>query len=317
MCFEYSIVATSFNDEKTIIDYLKTVSSQSLMPSEIVIADGGSKDNTVVLIEEFAKKIAIPIKVLSGKRLNISEGYNAAIKASSYSWIGITGIGNTYDMFYFEELYKYVNEYDVSYSLIRGLQDNSFSEKYADTFLNGNYGHDIGMPSNHGCLIKKSIFEENDYFYEKFVYAGEDAEFYDILKKKDYRMKAVPEAYSFWHIPRTFQEYVKQVKNYTIGDMQIKENKLLVTSCIKKLLSIVLAFCALCFVIFKANYLAKIVVVVSGMSCIMIWKLMNRKKSLMLLLYNRFAPAFFIILNRKYLDTKYKVDRKKMGENNG
>lgn len=309
MHFEYSIVATTYNDEKSIIDYLNSISKQSLLPKEIIITDGGSTDNTVILIQQFIKKINIPIKVISGRRLNISEGYNIAIKEASYSWIGITGIGNLYNSNYFETLYKHTESYDVCYSLIRGMRNNLFSQKYADTFLEGNSGHDIGMPSNHGCLIKKHIFEDNGYFYENFVYAGEDAEFYEIVKKKEYKMIVVPEAYAYWHIPTTMNAYIRQVKNYTIGDMQRKKNTELILSCLKKFMTIIAAIAAFFYIYFYTNLLIKISI--SGLASfyLLLWKACNKKKSILLLLYSKYAPAFYIVFNHKYLSMKYKVNR--------
>ena len=44
---KYTIITTAFNDEKNIIRYLDNVTKQTVKPTEIVIADGGSKDGTV------------------------------------------------------------------------------------------------------------------------------------------------------------------------------------------------------------------------------------------------------------------------------
>ena len=50
---KYSVVATTYNDSLDIIKYLEDISNQSYPPDEIVIADGGSKDDTVEKIKQF------------------------------------------------------------------------------------------------------------------------------------------------------------------------------------------------------------------------------------------------------------------------
>ena len=45
-----SLVATTFNNEDEILLFLDNIFSQSYLPGEIVISDGGSKDKTVELI---------------------------------------------------------------------------------------------------------------------------------------------------------------------------------------------------------------------------------------------------------------------------
>ena len=308
--FQYSVVATTYNDEKNIIGYLESICNQSLKPSEIVIADGGSKDNTVKLIYEYSQKVDVNIIVCTGKRLNIAEGYNEAIKNSNYEWIGISGIGNSYDKDYFNKLSESTNDYDIIYSPIRGLKDTKFSEVYINTFLDGEKGNDIGMPSNHGALIKKDIFIKEGFFYENFIYAGEDAEFYKLLKEKEYPMKIVYDAMAYWHVPRTFKEFRKQIENYTIGDLQILSNEQIHNSFIKKMICIVFGVILIILLISVAKMYSFIIfggfVVVF---CLLIL-IMQQVKSFTLKLYRKFAPVFIIIHYHKYLNDSYKVKRK-------
>lgn len=305
---DYSVVATTFNDSATIESYLKNICAQSLKPTEIVIADGGSKDKTVDIINAFAKKNNVNICVISGRRLNIAEGYNEAIKAAKCDWIGITGIGNSYDSDYFLYLSKHIDFCDVLYSPIRGIENNGFNRVYNNTFLNGRLGNDIGMPSNHGALIKKEIFLDNGLFYEKFIYAGEDAEFYKVLKTKGIEMKVVPEAKVYWHIPDNFKDYIKQVKNYTIGDMQIFNNSMLKKKCIKHIAVVGLYFLAL-FVSLLLGEKWLVTLAALSMLTLLVLKLKNMKKSIGLILVSKILPCFFIIKFKKYLSEEYKVKR--------
>ena len=168
---KYSVVATTFNDSLDIIKYLEDISNQSYPPDEIVIADGGSKDDTVEKIKQFSFTSSITIRVVEKGRLNISQGYNEAIKAAANDMIGITGVGNYYDQFFFEELVNVIekNSLDYVYSPIRGYNANDFAKKYNISLLHGSVGNCLDIASNHGALVKKKIFEELNYFYEKFI----------------------------------------------------------------------------------------------------------------------------------------------------
>ena len=72
--------------------------SQSYLPDEIVIVDGGSKDDTVAVIKQYAENKTVKIKVISdGIRRNIPAGFNCAIQNCDNSWVLLFGTGNSYE----------------------------------------------------------------------------------------------------------------------------------------------------------------------------------------------------------------------------
>lgn len=79
-----SFIATVLNEEKTIDLLLKSISSQSKRPDEVILVDGGSSDKTLELIENWISRIRSDefrekVKVLV-KKGNRSLGRNEAIK---------------------------------------------------------------------------------------------------------------------------------------------------------------------------------------------------------------------------------------------
>lgn len=308
---KYSVVATSFNDSADIVKYLEDICNQTYLPDEIVIADGGSKDDTVEKIRNFATTSNVKIHVLEKGRLNISQGYNEAIKASVNEVIGITGIGNFYDKSFFELLVKELenNNLDYAYSPIRGYNANRFSTKYNRALLNGEDGNCLSIASNHGALLKKSIFVDLDFFYEKFIYAGEDAEFYALVKKHGYKGKLVKEAKVYWKTPISWKEFLKQIRVYTVADLQIdsKTQRKKIGKQITKLLlmiaAIVLGIIILfssCRVMFKGMYGLFVIAVV----------IIKRKQLNILRFTNTYLPIFYTIKYKKYMNEEYAVRRK-------
>lgn len=219
----YSVATTVFNDSKGIVQFLSELCAQTMKPSEIVIADGGSKDDTVALIRGFASDAPVPVRVVEGKRLNIAQGFNEAIRNCAFDWVALVGVGNRLDARCFEELAHGALAQDAAaaYCPIRGLAANRFQALYKNAFLNGDKGNDLGIASNHGALVRKDALIKAGLFYEKFVYAGEDAEFFARIREMGFKAVCVPGAITLWDTPRSLREYLKQRRYYKIADMQI------------------------------------------------------------------------------------------------
>ncbi|XP_056001123.1 uncharacterized protein LOC125655392 isoform X2 [Ostrea edulis] len=63
----WSVIIPTMNEEDTIADTLQTVyknCSSETKIQEIIVSDGGSKDNTVQKVKDFSLKVNIPVKVI-------------------------------------------------------------------------------------------------------------------------------------------------------------------------------------------------------------------------------------------------------------
>lgn len=307
---KYSVVATTFNDSSDIIKYLEDICNQSYPPDEIVIADGGSKDDTLTKIKNFALTSTIAIRVVEKGRLNISQGYNEAIKATTNDMIGVTGIGNYYDQFFFEELIKVIEKSDLDYvySPIRGYNANGFSTKYNNSLLHGDIGNCLEIASNHGVLIKKRVFEELDYFYEKFIYAGEDAEFYSLVKSHGYKGEIVKKAKVYWKTPTCWNEFLKQIRVYTIADLQIhskNQRKRLSKRVIKLLLMVAIVVIGIIMEVVPCKIMLKILYALIVVAVIVV----KHKQLNVFKLISSYLPIFYTVKYKKYMNDEYAVRR--------
>ena len=240
---EISVIVTTFNDETEITTLFDDIFTQELKPYEIVVADGGSSDNTIQIIQKIKLKSEIPIKLLFGKRLNISQGLNEAIKNTSGEFIAIMMTGNRYGSSYLKMLYNCIekNMADIAYPIVFGEKSNNFQKIYCDALMSSK--EEDSFPSNHGVLIHTGVFKKVGLFFEKFIYAGEDTEFYNRARKYGLKMICEPEAEVVWKVPCDFKRFLKERKYYAIAEMQIDSIFGLLGRYIKKILVIGIVIC--------------------------------------------------------------------------
>lgn len=86
-----SLIATVLNEGQSIHRLMRSLAAQTCLPDEVVIVDGGSRDDTVALIQSYADKL--PLRVLVEPGCNISQGRNRAIAAAQGDIIAVTDAG--------------------------------------------------------------------------------------------------------------------------------------------------------------------------------------------------------------------------------
>lgn len=300
-----SIATTTFNDAKTIVPVLNQLMNQSFLPDEIVIADGGSKDNTVDVVRQYAETCPVKITIISdGVRRNIPKGFNDAIKATRNNWVLVMGTGNSYEPNFLENMVKAKSESDarVLYCTIIGQNTTKFGYIFNQYFLRGNKIQDLDI-SNHGMLIDKTVFDEIGYFWEGFVYAGEDLEFSRRIHKKEIKSLWVEDAIAYWDTPQVWKDYQKKMKVNSIADWQMEEASVILNRCWKQA---VMLLAYLTLIVWKPVALMLLfpLVVLVGYK-----KKTSCVPSILLGLYNRYLMIWFYIQNKKYCDKEYHIPK--------
>lgn len=78
-----SVVVTCFNNERYIEEALQSIYSQTFKPTEVVVIDGGSTDNTLKILKKQGKKIRFE----SHEGFFASHARNRGIKTTKGDWI--------------------------------------------------------------------------------------------------------------------------------------------------------------------------------------------------------------------------------------
>ena len=86
-----SLIATVLNEGDHLHRLMRSIAAQTQPPDEIVIVDGGSRDHTVALLQEYVR--TLPLRVIVEPGANISRGRNVAIAAAQGDIIAVTDAG--------------------------------------------------------------------------------------------------------------------------------------------------------------------------------------------------------------------------------
>ncbi len=225
----YSLVCTCYNEARSITRWLDSVASQTYAPREVVIVDGGSRDGTPRMIEDWKKSkgagLGFEIRVIADGRKNISEGRNRAAAEAREAFLAFTDAGCELDRFWAERIlepFAADPATEVSMGWYRPILRTAFGaamEKYLlpqfDAIDPATF-----LPSGRSLAIKKDVFTRSGGYPEYLTFAGEDSLFDYYLKCQAERFAFVPEALVYWSFPENAFALFRTTANYARGDAE-------------------------------------------------------------------------------------------------
>lgn len=226
-----SLITTLYNEANNILIFLESYKFQTKYADEFIIVDGGSIDNTVSIIEEFASENEkLNIKVIIDKTCNkkhitgpIAKGRNVAIENTKYSYIAVTDAGCVLDKKWFEEITKPFNDsgVDVVAGWYEANIQNSFQSAYVEITMKKLHAIDpeIFLPSSRSLAMKKECWLKAGK-YPELTYTAEDTMFDIGMKKHGCQFSFIPTAVVYWDCPHDIIEAKKKHYNYAYGDGQ-------------------------------------------------------------------------------------------------
>lgn len=218
-----TLITTVLNDEEGIKVLFNALLDSYVQPDEIIVVDGGSKDNTLNKLESYRDQFS-QLKILHAPKKNIAQGRNIAILNASNPIIVVTDAGCRPDINWLYEITKPLLDSDevdaVSgkvlpetttllehYSGLLSLPDHSTKEQ-EELF----YGR---------CSAFRKTLWDKVGGYPEWLYTAEDSLFALSAKKLGLRILHNPNAIINWQPRNSLRKIAKMFFLYGKGNGRI------------------------------------------------------------------------------------------------
>jgi glycosyltransferase involved in cell wall biosynthesis len=215
-----ALIATLYNEADNVLQWWDALMRQAVMPDEIAIVDGGSKDGTWEKLQELAEKCPVPVK-LEQRRCNIAGGRNRAIELTDADIIAATDAGSFPEREWFGEVTRPLVEdakvdavggksvVSVENDLQRLIQ--SFEAKI-DRPVDG-----VLLCSSRNAAYRRQAWADVGGYPEWLTLTGEDALFTFEMHKIGKIFRHNPNAVVRWAARENERAYFKMLYSYGVG----------------------------------------------------------------------------------------------------
>jgi cellulose synthase/poly-beta-1,6-N-acetylglucosamine synthase-like glycosyltransferase len=215
-----TLIATVLNEGESLRTLMDSIASQTRLPDEVIICDGGSTDNTLAILHGYAGQL--PLRVIERPGANISAGRNAAVRVAAHDLIAVTDAGVRLDPEWLQRIVAPL-EADPAVQVVSGFFQSdpltAFEVALGATTLPEM--RDINpaafLPSSRSVAFRRSAFEA----------AGGYPEWLDFCEDLilDFRLKAkfdhfafAPGAVAHFRPRHTLGAFFRQYVQYARGD---------------------------------------------------------------------------------------------------
>ncbi len=218
-----SVIVPVRNEAKSISTLLDGLLAQSRPPDEIVIADGGSTDATVSIIEEYISRTA-PIQLIRAGPALPGRGRNLAARQASCEWLAFIDAGIRPEKDWLGSLARRAceEEADVVYGSYEPVVDTFFKECAAIAYVSPPKKiHGMAMRSHciASTLMRRQVWEQVGGFPEH-LRSAEDLLFMRKVDNAGLAVSYEPAAVVHWNLqPRLWQTF-KRFVTYSLNNIR-------------------------------------------------------------------------------------------------
>jgi glycosyltransferase involved in cell wall biosynthesis len=106
-----SVVIPLYNKEKTVSFCLKSVISQFVLPSEIIIVDDGSTDSSLQIAKTILKHFNHNYLIIEQENAGVSVARNVGLKASRSNFVAFLDADDEWNPYFIEKAQTLINDY--------------------------------------------------------------------------------------------------------------------------------------------------------------------------------------------------------------
>lgn len=183
-----SIVIPVYNTEKYLDECLKSIENQTLKEIEIICVNDGSKDNSLVILKDHAKKDK-RIRIFNQKNSGVSVARNNGIKIARGKYIMFIDSDDIVPPYAYEKAYNCAETNEVQVACLGnicfvdgdevnlnsfGYDESKIRKVNCEKFQNPYYSLGIEISSVWNKIWRKSFLIENNIFFKEGISRGED-----------------------------------------------------------------------------------------------------------------------------------------------
>jgi len=217
-----SVIATVFNEGRTIGDLLRSLAQQTRLPDEVVLVDGGSTDDTLAQMEAFAGRAPFPLRALCRPGCNIAQGRNLAIAAAQGEIIAATDAGVRLEKDWLAHLvapFEAADPPDVVAGFFVADPRSLFERALGAVTLPrlDEINPNTFNPSSRSVAFRREAWERVGGYPEWLDYC-EDLVFDFALRDAGYRFAFAPQALVHFRPRPNLRAFFRQYYRYARGD---------------------------------------------------------------------------------------------------
>ena len=215
-----SLIATVLNEGDNIRQLFDSIVAQTRRPDEIVIVDGGSKDDTLAIMRAYADELPLRLFVLAG--CNISQGRNRAIAEARGDIIAVTDAGVRLHETWLESISAPLLD-DPALNVVGGFfqadPQTAFEAALGATTLPlaEEIAGETFLPSSRSIAIRKSAAEDIGGYPEWLDYC-EDLVFDLRLRGRGGPFAFASDALVYFRPRQNLRQFFRQYYLYARGD---------------------------------------------------------------------------------------------------
>jgi glycosyltransferase involved in cell wall biosynthesis len=212
------------NEENSIRPLLDSLLDQTLMPAEIVIADGGSTDSTPEIILDYFKK-GLPVRLVSEGPALPGRGRNLAAAKASCDWLAFTDGGVVPEPDWLESLARGAateQEVEVVYGSYEPITGTLFKECAAIAYVPPPVEKDgatLRPRSIVSALMRRDVWERVGGFPEH-LRSAEDLLFMNRVEGEGFRTVYAPAAVVHWNVQASLGRTFRRFLAYSISNIR-------------------------------------------------------------------------------------------------
>jgi glycosyltransferase involved in cell wall biosynthesis len=190
-----SIITVVYNNERTIIDAMQSVLSQSYENIEYVIIDGGSKDNTVSQISQFNDKLGY---FVSESDKGLYDAMNKGIQACTGDVIGILNSDDLYqDLEVISDVMKEFNnnpDLDIVYGdlvYVKSEDTSKVVRNWKSKAYYNRFFENANVPPHPSLFVRRKVYQEAGLFDLQYKLAADYEFMLRMFKKHNFKSKYI------------------------------------------------------------------------------------------------------------------------------